>query len=245
MNNTPKVKDEIEIDLMELIRALMSRWMVVVAAAVIGVLIGLQIVPAARDYSYTATATLIIQAPKSKEQEISQITESQKLAAAGSVFIRSNRVMSEVVGYLGGTMTIDDLKQCLKVTSVEGSQLIQLTVTDADREMTEKIINTVIQVATPVLKDMLAVASAEQFGQIVITEQKPDPVSSTKNGVMGGILAAACAVVAVLVLELFHTGLKSKEDLESQLGLPVLGVLPCDISAKKETDRYLKKAKEV
>ena len=72
--------------------------------------------------------------------------------------------------------------------------------------------------------------------------QKVGP-SNTKNALMGGFLAAALVIGVCVIRVLLNDTLKTDEDVERYIGLPVLCEIPDDVSGKQQKKKHRRKGK--
>ena len=54
-----------------------------------------------------------------------------------------------------------------------------------------------------------------------------------RNGVMGGLLGAAAAIIVILVIYMTNDTIRTSDDIERYLGLSTLGTIPLGAGEKK------------
>lgn len=243
--NTSNVRDEIEINLMDLFRFLKTRWAVMVAAALLCALIGALLPPAApAGGEYEAATNLMVYADDLKLPDgVSEQSELSRLSASAAAMTQSYRVYAAALAQMGSNMTPAELSACVSVGTMNNTQMLYIAVKHTDKAFAEEAAAAIAAVAPSIVTEALPdVTRMTQFGEVSVSGKEGTPGSRTKNIVLGGVLGLVGALMVVLMLEVLHTGVKSEEELEQLIQVPVLGVLPTEASSVRETARAAKKA---
>ena len=210
------MEDEETIDLMELARLLWAHIVQIVAAAVAAALICLlvcinMIVNTRQDNSSTFTSD--------------NFNSAKNLISTYAVIIKGNTVLNEVIDTLDLDMTYGKLYKMVEVTSVDSTQIMQITVTDTDAERAGEIAQTIADIVPDVLVEKVEAGSCKTVSDVSINPNKVFP-QTKKYVVLAGLLGAVLVCGVLVLAHLLHDTVVDDEDVQKKLGLPVLGLIP-------------------
>lgn len=222
-----KEEQVVEIDLMQIVRALLSnlKYIVVVTLlfGVLGYLGNTMLVTPI----YEAGAKMIVNTRKDENQNVTndQINSAKNLVNTYAVVIRSRDVLNQVITDLKLPETYVQLANCIKVKAVDETQVMQITVQHPNRETALAVAAKLLVVAPSAIVEKVEAGSVKTVEQAYVGT---DPVSAsalhhTVLAAMAGFILV-CAVI--VIVSLTDNTYKSDMDIQRDLGLPVLGVIP-------------------
>ena len=185
--------------------------------------------------TYQSSAIMIVNNKRNEDsQSVSndEITSARNLAQVYSVIIKSDAVMQIAATKIGDGITAEEIAKKVSVTSVNNTQLLQVSVKDHNPVFAQQIANEIVTVAPPVLDEMVSAGNAK----IVTYPQIPNnPIApNTKMiTIIGGTFGFIMVLGYVLLRNLLDRTFKTTDDIEKELGLPVLGVIPNISGVKK------------
>ena len=143
---------EEEIDLTELFYAFWKKKLWILIALILGILAGFIYTKFIVTPKYTSSVTLILskatnsELPTASNDAITQsdITLNQKLISTYGEIIKSRRVAKDVTSNLNLDMSFDEVKDCISVSSVKDTDVIKISVTTDDPELSQKIASEVV-----------------------------------------------------------------------------------------------------
>ena len=228
MNNN----EEIEIDLLELVRVLLGRlWAIVLATALgLGIAAGVTILfikPV-----YNSTSILYVLTKTTSITSLSDIQMGTSLTQDYMVVIKSRPVLQKVIDNLGLDMSYGELSRNIAVNNPTNTRFLEITVSNHDAYLSKKIV------------DELADVSAERMAEVMETQapnimdygQVPDGPSSPnliKNSIIGAMIGFIIACGIIVVLYLLNDSIKTSEDIERYLGINTLGLIPLEEGVSK------------
>ncbi|SNU06277.1 Capsular polysaccharide biosynthesis protein [Lachnospiraceae bacterium] len=228
MNNN----EEIEIDLLELVRVLLGRlWAIVLATALgLGIAAGVTILfikPV-----YNSTSILYVLTKTTSITSLSDIQMGTSLTQDYMVVIKSRPVLQKVIDNLGLDMSYGELSSNITVNNPSNTRFLEITVSTHDAYLSKKIV------------DELADVSAERMAEVMETQapnimdygQVPDGPSSPnliKNSIIGAMIGFIIACGIIVILYLLNDSIKTSEDIEKYLGLNTLGLIPLEEGVSK------------
>lgn len=164
----------------------------------------------------------------------SEVTLNQKLVSTYSDLIKTDKVLNQVINNLGIEKKVEQLKKNIQVSAKSGTEIIEISVKDADNEMACRIANEAAQVfITQIAREYYNMDNVYVVDEARV-ESSPYNINHTKDLIIfaAGGFVVACAYV--LIADMLDTTVKSKEDIEKKLGLIVLTSIPvCDFKKAK------------
>ena len=139
--------------------------------------------------------------------------------------MKSDTVLSRVIDDLGLNLNYGELKGKVTVKSVNSTQVMEISVEDADPAAAQIICQKITQVCPDLIKDAVEAGSVKVISAASTPVQPVSP-NTLKNTVVGAMLGlVACAGVLVLKM-LLNNKINNDADVQKYLDLPVLGVIP-------------------
>lgn len=218
---------EYEIDLKEIFHMLQKRWVLItgitVSALIISAIVSFFIlIPI-----YEASTTMIVSYKQNQESVMTynDLQTSQKLVATYTEIVKSERVSEAVINKLNLELSPKELIDKISVSQVGQTEILKLTVKDADPELATLIANTIARVFQEEIGQMMEV---DNVSTIDIAKVPEDPTSPNKmmNIAIAGVLGLMISVGLVFVLEFLDRTYKTPTDVERHLGLPLIGAIP-------------------
>jgi capsular polysaccharide biosynthesis protein len=152
----------------------------------------------------------------------SDVSLSQQLANDISVLSRSDRVMGSTAEQLG-MRTLEGYK--IDVTSSTANRVITLAVTGRDPDAVAVIANELAKQTATAAVDIMDLRAVN----IVDTAQVPINPSGPNRSLFTLVAALAGLVVAfmlIVLLDLLNTTIRSSDEAEELLELPIMGRIP-------------------
>ncbi len=178
---------------------------------------------------YEATATIIVNNLSDSEGTINntEIVAAQNLADVYAIIIKSDTVLQEVIDREKLSMSYDELRSAVNVSSVNSTQVITVSMVHPDKNVAKTVIASIVDIAPPIIKDRVEAGSVEELGDAKISNNE-NPVSpkSGRNAAMGAAFGLLLALVIIFVKEFTNNTFKTEEDVTDTLNIPLLGIIP-------------------
>lgn len=215
------------ISLKEIFETLKKRiWMIVVITALTTALSGVVSYFILTPVYQASTQILLQSESEDPVFDINQVRTNLELVNTYSVIIKSSRVLEEVIQQLELDTTVEQLQERLEVTSEENSQVINVTVESTDPAEAVRIANTVANVFQ---KEIVQLMNIDNVNILSRAELKPDPVPVKPNPLLNMAIAFVVGLMIgiglAFLLEYLDNTIKTEEDIENILDLPILGVV--------------------
>lgn len=177
---------------------------------------------------YQANTTLIVNTEKNEETQVitgDQFNVTQKLAVTYGEIITSRSVINPVIKNLGLEETYDELVKKINVSPVKDTQIINISVQDINPKKARDIANEIPEVFTKEAKRITKTNDIQVIDKAILPEEAVKP-NKIMNIAISAVLGMMIGLFIVFLIEYLDNGLKTPQDIEKHLGLPVLGVVP-------------------
>lgn len=218
-------EDEIEIDLREIFYLLLGHWRSIFFAMLAGaVLLGafqtFFIKP-----SYQADAKIYITNTDSMVT-FADLQLSSALTDDYTQIIKSRTALNRVIKELELDITYDELEELVEIKNPDSTHIIEIYVTCDDLELSRNIANALLNIGIRQIHQIIG--SSEPT---VIDYSEAEAVQDVTPGlwkfVLAGAVAGAGLVCVYLIIRmLMDTTMKTEEDVDKYLNLPVLAAVP-------------------
>lgn len=192
---------------------------VVLAIATAGVSWGLM------QNQYTATVSVYVLSSSSSEQNTiqnSDLTASQLIANDIAELANSDTVAERTAEELGMS-SLDGYS--ISVNSSTTTRVIEISVTTGQAQAAAVVANQIAEVLSGVAQEVMGVESVNVVDQAKVPEAPsgPNRVMYTAVAFLAGIFLA---VAIVVVMDMVNTRVRTPEEAEEMLGIPVIGRIP-------------------
>ncbi len=175
------------------------------------------------------SSTQILVNQKKQEGAMIQAGEIQtniQLTNTYKVIIKSPVVLDQVNEKLNLNMTAQALTGKINVANEKDSQVISVTAEDKDPKLARDIANATADVFKGEVAKIMNVDNVTVLSKAEVAENqspiKPSPMLNVAIAFVVGLMAS---VGLAFLLEYLDNTVKKEEDVESLLGLPVLGIV--------------------
>lgn len=179
---------------------------------------------------YRASATLIVNNKASSSNSgynSNEIVAAQNLADVYSIIIKSESVLQPVIDKMELNITCEQLKRAITVSTVNSTQIIEVSVLSTEPEFAKKIVSSVVKVAQPIITDKVEAGSVKVIDEAKISNNgNPVGPNASRNALFGAAIGFALILVVIFVKEFFNKRFKSEADVTNTLNLPLIAIIP-------------------
>ena len=219
--------DEFEIDLLELFNLLKRKIAIILIATLFGAIVGFTGSKFFMTPMYESSINMIVNTRNEGATNVTNdnITSAQKMVSTYAIILKSNTVLNKVISNLNLDTTYNQLKQQITVSSVDSTQVMRISMQDADPAKAHKVIKQISTIAPDIIVNAVEAGSCKVISEI---EDSNGPVSPSvkKYTAIGGLLMLVATCGIIVLKELFSNYIEDEIDVEKKLGLPVLGIIP-------------------
>lgn len=219
-----------ELDLKQLIGIFWSRKLEIILIVAILVVIGVIYTMAFTTPMYSSATTLLLASSNSSNQggdaiTTTDLTLNSKLVSTYSELVKIKNVLREVIDNLQIEINEDELRNNVKVTSVEDTELIKISVTTKEAEVAPKIANEIAKVFIEKVKGFYNIENVQVVDEAEINNA-PSNINHKKDVIIFAFIGVVLAVIYVLIANMLDTTIKTSEEVEKEFKLPVLASIP-------------------
>ncbi|MBR3378031.1 polysaccharide biosynthesis tyrosine autokinase [Candidatus Saccharibacteria bacterium] len=191
---------------------------------------------------YKANATVVLAQSTNEntsQTTLNDITVNQKLVTTYSEIVKSKLILQQVIDELSLNTDVDTLNKHVTVTAVEDTEILKITVEDADPKEAAKISNKIAEVFSKEIVNIYKLNNVSTLDHA----QEPENVSNNttiRDAIIAGLIAVFGVVAISFIIYYFDDSIKYSEDLENKIGLPITGkIVKSDINKKTPADEIV------
>lgn len=175
--------------------------------------------------TYTATTSMYVlvkQEDSSSSTISSELSASQMVSNDVATLLEGERVANQTADILG----IDNIEDySISVDSSTSSRVITLSVTGKSAQTAADIANGMVDAVSSIASDVMNVESVNSIDKAVAptSPSGPNRVLYTVVAFLVGLFAS---IVIVVLEDTLNTKVRSQEDIENLIGIPVVGRIP-------------------
>ena len=236
-------RDEIEIDVGRVLRAVMNRaWRIAFVSVLCAVL--------AFGYTFQFITPLYQSAAMfyvnnnsfSVGDAALSITSGDLVTSRGLVdsyivILKTRETLNEVIDYAGLNLSYGQVSGMISAAAVNETEIFRVTVTNPDPQEAEKIANAIAYILPKRISNIIDGTSAKIVDSAVVPAGPSSP-SYTKNTMIGFMLGFLVSAGMIALKEIFDTTIRSEEDIDQVCAHPVLSLVPDMQSSGKNKSRY-------
>ncbi len=235
---TKNENGEIEIDLLQLFRALWRNALVIILVAILlgGLAFGgtyMFISPKyqANAMMYVNNSTVSVGSTNFSITS-GELSAAQTLVDTYIVILNTRTTLDEIIQESGIPYTVDQLKQkkMISASAVKGTGVFSVTVTSESPTEAELIANTIAKVLPERIADIIEGSDVRIVDYAIVPAHRSSP-SYTKNTAIGGLLGVVLVAAIICLKEIFGAQedvmIHSSDDVARLYpDIPVLAIIP-------------------
>ena len=176
---------------------------------------------------YEASMTLAVNAREEAATVIAsdQLSAARQLVNTYAVILTNDTLLDDVIRQLQLNYTINDLKRRISAEPVNQTQVMRMTMRDYNPNTAKSVLDVIMYKAEDLLTTTLKAGSVEIVSPPRVNR---DPVSPRigLNTAIGAGIGLFLSISIVFIRKALRNTFISDEDVTTQLGLPVIGVIP-------------------
>jgi capsular polysaccharide biosynthesis protein len=219
-----------ELELRDIFRIIWARIWIIVLITIVAMLASGIISYFYLDKIYESSTTLIVNKQKDDNEKETQYTYndillSQKLVSTYTEIAKSSYVLERVIKELNLDLSPDELKKMIAVSAVGDTQIIRITVSDVFPARATVIAEKMAELLP------IRVSELEMPDNVKVVDKAKVPSSPVKprplmNIAIAGVLGIMVGLGIIFLIEYLDNTIKTPDDVQKYLGLPVLGSIP-------------------
>lgn len=218
--------EDVEIDLVEIWQVIKKQFgllvvIVILCAILAGVISKFFIAP-----KYTSSSTIFL-TPSISESGVvdyTSQTSNEKLVNNVMALLVQDNILSEVAKQTG-MESVEELRDQIEVSNDTNTTLVKVEATTLNPKLSKNIVNSMVNVFIDTMQENLNLKNIEIVDKAKLSYEPSGP-NVKKNILIGAAAGFVIDALIVVLKVLTNTRLKSKEEAEKYLNLPVFCELP-------------------
>ncbi|MCM3788883.1 Wzz/FepE/Etk N-terminal domain-containing protein [Domibacillus indicus] len=175
---------------------------------------------------YQSSTQVLVNQAKTEQQlyNPSEVQTNLQLISTYNVIMKSPAILEKVAQNLDLNLTPEQLSSKITVASEQDSQVVNVTVQDENPGLAADIAN---ETARVFQEDIVKIMNVDNVSILAAAEvgENPSPVKPQPllNIVIAMVVGLMAGIGLAFLLEYLDNTIKSEQDIEKTLGLPVLG----------------------
>lgn len=217
-----------EMTLEDIFLALKKRWLLILSVTLVCLIGGsIFVLFFGPDPVYQSSTTVLVNYRADQNSQLTQsdLTTSQKLVLTYNEIIKSATILDPVIQKLDLETTNEILLKNITVSQVNDTEIIKISVKNEDPTLARDIANTIASVFSKEIYEIMKVDSTSTL-DVAKLPTNALPQNKVTKIAIAGILGIMVSIGLVFVLEYLDRTIKTSDETEKLLGVPVLGVIP-------------------
>ena len=222
-----KQMEEQVISISEIFEALKKRWILIVSITLVATLISGVLSFFVIKPTYETSTKVFIGKEESNVEgyNTNDIQMYQKLLQTYAETIKTNEVIEAAIKNTNTNLTVEEVKKSLTVTPISDTQILQIKYQNKNPQVAKRILGNITDEFIILAKELVPNGNVRVIEAVQLPE---NPVAPNKkmNIAIAFLLGLMVSIGLVFLLEYIDNTFKSKENLEKELGIPVIGLIP-------------------
>ncbi|MFH0716840.1 Wzz/FepE/Etk N-terminal domain-containing protein [Staphylococcus delphini] len=172
---------------------------------------------------YEASTQILVNQSENEGDLNAQVVQNNlQLVNTYSEILKSPRILEEVAKKYHNKYSYDELIKMVNVINSAESQVINIRVTSTSPTEAENIANTIANVYAERMPNIMNIDNVSILSKAGNNAEKVSP-KTVINLVIGLLLGLVIAILIILMKEMLDKRIKTEQDVEEYLKLPVIG----------------------
>lgn len=216
-----------EINLKELFEYFKERILIVFTIILVVLIIGCVYSVFFKTPMYQSNSTIILVNDDGSTDSVtsSDIQLGKSLATTYSDIITSRRILEPVINNLSLDYSYEKLKGLVTISNDGKTEIIKIYVKNSDAGLAATIANEIVKVFNEEIKNIYKLQNVSVVDKAIESTTAYN-INVVKDVVIYLAVGIVLAIATVFIVFYFDTTIKSAEEVENKLGLPVFGIVP-------------------
>lgn len=215
-----------EIDISEVLLYFKSKVALIIGITLLIVILGNLYAMFLRVPVYKSSSTIVIASNDTNSANMQvDITVNQKLVGTYKEIVTSRSVVEQVIKDLDLKYSYEELSSNILVEAVQNTEVLKISVLDKNAELAPKITSMLSEVFKEEVMEIYNLKNVKVLDS-ASTPTGADNVNFVKDEIIYFGLGMIASFMLVFIMFYFDKNIRSVEQVESRLGLPILGTIP-------------------
>lgn len=234
MNYENQEAKGLQINIMAFIRLVIKKMWIVIALAVAFAIVGFALSAVAIEDTYTSEISFVVNTNSdSTYAESSDVTASINIATTYKYILESRSIVDSIVKNSVIPVTYSEVTEAMTVQAISSSSVIEMKITTTDPQKSYSIAKAVVENYNEIISEIYSNA-ALKVCDYPVQAQAPDSSSAkTLVTLIAFVLGALIGIIILLIFYIVNDTIRDVEEIESKIGLNILGTISRIDSKKK------------
>lgn len=215
-----------EIDISEVLLYFKSKVALIIGITLLIVILGNLYAMFLRVPVYKSSSTIVIASNDTNSANMQvDITVNQKLVGTYKEIVTSRSVVEQVIKDLDLKYSYEELSSNILVEAVQNTEVLKISVLDKNAELAPKITSMLSEVFKEEVMEIYNLKNVKVLDS-ASTPTGADNVNFVKDEIIYFGLGMIASFMLVFIMFYFDKNIRSVEQVESRVGLPILGTIP-------------------
>ena len=149
----------------------------------------------------------------------------QKLLQTYAEAVRTNEVIKAAIENTSSSLSVSDVKSDLTVIPISDTQILQIKYQNGDPSEAKEILENITNQFVILAKELVTNGNVKVIEEVQLPQNPVGP-NKKMNIAIAFLLGLMVSVGIVFLLEYLDSTYKNKDQLERDLDIPVIGVIP-------------------
>ena len=222
-----KVSEAKSLDLIKLARVVLRKWIIVAVVGLISVIIGFVYSNFFITPLYSSSSIMLVDFRNSIHEDLSseQINVAEQFVPTVAFIVKTKDVLQTVKEELELKESTSSLASRIQVQTMDDTFLIRITVRHPNPKAAYSIVKAVSKASTEYINQKITSGYITEIESPSVSS-KPVSPNVLRYTLIAGLLGVFVSVFAIVIFSLFDNKVKSIEELQETVDLPILGVVP-------------------
>ena len=218
-----------ELDLRDILHIIQKRIGLIITTTVLAAMVTGIVSAFFLDEVYSSSTTLIVSKQKvnavSNDLQMSDVNLARGLVDTYSVIMKSDRVLEKVQEEAGLEQSLEELRSKISVRAENNTEIIRITVEDTIPQRAQEIANSLAGVF---MQEVITLLKLDNVQIIDVAKVPRSPIKPRvqRNIALAALIGLLGGVIIAFLMEALDNTIKTPEDVQKVLDIPVLGIIP-------------------
>lgn len=228
INNDKATKAGSDISVIDIINMMLTFWWFIIIFAILvgGATYTYFKISSVPEYKSTAKMYVNTEAQQtSTDVNANALTWAQNILPTYIDVLKSKEFLGKVSDDLDNRYSIKEITSMLEMEGIVDTNIISISVTHEDARVAYLVSSSIVNNAPTEISRVFGGGSTK-LTEYPEEAKEPEELHITRNAAIGLIIGAVIAMLIIFLVNLFDTRVKSKDELMSKYGLPIIGEIP-------------------
>lgn len=219
--------EELEIDLTRLLNSVLKYKFIILTVVITAAILSFAVTKILIKPKYSSTAKVYLISNSQKQVTQQDIMLGNYLVKDYKELIYTRAILEPVISDLGLQESYENLRASITVTTPIETRVVNITAINTNPELASKIANDVKNKSVEKMKEISKLDDISTFEEAVVPNSPSSP-NVIKNVALAMVGSFILSVGIIVVKELLDDKLRFADDVEEQLNLTLLGIVPLE-----------------